>query len=84
MDVPNGDVRPYLVTDESPWNHLEIISKSKMDNEVFDVLVIGSGAIGCAVAREMALLGQKCIILEKNMDIISEASSGNTGHLVTF
>ena len=55
-----------------------------MDNEVFDVLVIGSGAIGCAVAREMALLGQKCIILEKNMDIISEASSGNTGHLVTF
>ena len=55
-----------------------------MANEIFDVLVIGSGAIGCAVAREMALLGQKCIILEKNMDIISEASSGNTGHLVIF
>ena len=50
--------------------------------EVFDVLIIGSGAIGCAVAREMTLLGQKCIILEKNMDIINEASSGNTGHLV--
>ena len=50
--------------------------------EVFDVLIIGSGAIGCAVAREMTLLGQKCIILEKNMDVVNEASSGNTGHLV--
>ncbi len=50
-------------------------------DEVFDVLIIGCGAVGAAVAREMTLLGQKCIILEKNMDIINEASSGNTGHL---
>ena len=54
-----------------------------MATEVFDVIIIGSGAVGCAVAREMTLLGQKCIILEKNMDIINEASSGNTGHLVS-
>ena len=53
-------------------------------NEVFDVLIIGCGAVGAAVAREMALLGQKCIVLEKNMDVLSEASSGNTGHLVRF
>ena len=33
-------------------------------NEVFDVLIIGCGAVGAAVAREMALLGQKCIVLE--------------------
>ena len=51
-------------------------------NEVFDVLIIGCGAVGAAVAREMTLLGQKCIVLEKNMDVLSEASSGNTGHLV--
>lgn len=50
--------------------------------EVFDVLIIGCGAVGAAVAREMTLLGQKCVVLEKNMDVISEASSGNTGHLV--
>ena len=50
--------------------------------DIYDVLIIGSGAVGCAVAREMALLGQKCILLEKNLDVISEASSGNTGHLV--
>ena len=51
-------------------------------NEIFDVLIIGCGAVGAAVAREMTLLGQKCIVLEKNMDVLSEASSGNTGHLV--
>lgn len=51
--------------------------------EVFDVVIIGCGAVGAAVAREMTLLGQKCIVLEKNIDVISEASSGNTGHLVS-
>ena len=65
------------------WIH--IIEAWKMAaslNEVFDVLIIGCGAVGAAVAREMTLLGQKCIVLEKNMDVLSEASSGNTGHLV--
>ena len=33
-------------------------------NDVFDVLIIGCGAVGAAVAREMALLGQKCIIFQ--------------------
>ena len=56
---------------------------SSMD-EVFDVLIIGCGAVGAAVAREMTLIGQKCIVLEKNMDVLSEASSGNTGHLVSI
>ena len=52
------------------------------EKEVFDVLVIGCGAVGAAVAREMTLLGKKCMVLEKNEDVLSEASSGNTGHLV--
>lgn len=47
----------------------------------YDVLIIGCGAVGAAVAREMTLLHQKCIVLEKNMEVLSEASSGNTGHL---
>ena len=52
-------------------------------DQVFDVLIVGCGAVGAAVSREMTLLGQKCIILEKNIDVLSEASSGNTGHLVS-
>ena len=55
-----------------------------MEEQVFDVLIVGCGAVGAAVARKMTLLGQKCIVLEKNLDVLSEASSGNTGHLVIF
>ena len=54
------------------------------EKEVFDVLVIGCGAVGAAVAREMTLLRKKCMVLEKNEDVLSEASSGNTGHLVSL
>lgn len=50
-------------------------------SEVYDVLIVGSGAVGSAVAREFTLLGQQCIVCEKNPDVIGEASSGNTGHL---
>ena len=50
---------------------------------LYDALIIGGGAIGVAVARELALLGKKCVICEKNEDVLSEASSGNTGHLAT-
>ena len=52
-----------------------------MSTQVFDVLIVGGGAVGVAVAREMTLLGKRCVICEKNVDVLSEASSGNTGHL---
>ena len=54
-----------------------------MEAEIFDFVIIGCGAVGAAVARELTLLGQKCLVLEKNEDVLGEASSGNTGHLVS-
>ena len=53
-----------------------------MDSEIYDFIIIGCGAVGAAVARELTLLGQKCLVLEKNEEVLGEASSGNTGHLV--
>lgn len=47
----------------------------------FDVVIIGCGAIGSAVGREICFLHKKCLIVEKKADILDEASSGNTGHL---
>jgi len=47
----------------------------------FDVVIIGCGAIGSAVGRELCCLHKKCLIVEKKVDILDEASSGNTGHL---
>jgi len=44
------------------------------------VLIIGGGATGTAVARDLALRGVKCILVEKD-DINAGASGGNHGLL---
>ncbi|WP_035273850.1 NAD(P)/FAD-dependent oxidoreductase [Desulfogranum japonicum] len=48
-----------------------------------DVVVIGGGVVGCAVARKMALEGAKVILLEKGADILEGASKGNSAILHT-
>lgn len=51
--------------------------------DVFDVIVVGGGIVGCAVVWEMTSYGYKCLLLEKNENLVSEASSGNSGMLHT-
>jgi glycerol-3-phosphate dehydrogenase len=43
--------------------------------EQFDVLIIGAGVVGCAVAREMSRNQLKIGVLEKEMDV----ACGNSG-----
>ncbi|MBT6611520.1 MAG: FAD-dependent oxidoreductase, partial [Deltaproteobacteria bacterium] len=45
-----------------------------------EVLIIGGGVTGTGVARDLALRGVNCILVEKN-DINSGASGGNHGLL---
>ncbi len=47
----------------------------------FDVAIIGAGVVGCAMARRFTLEGAKTILLEKDLDILSGASKGNSGLL---
>ncbi|XP_056022595.1 glycerol 3-phosphate dehydrogenase-like isoform X2 [Ostrea edulis] len=51
--------------------------------DIFDVIVVGGGVVGCAVVWEMTSRGYRCLLLEKNENLISEASSGNSGMLHT-
>lgn len=51
--------------------------------ESFDVVVIGAGVVGCAVARRFALEGARVLLLEKGADILSGASKGNSAILHT-
>ena len=46
---------------------------------MFDVLIIGGGVVGSAIAREMARYRLKIGVLEKNLDVINETSGRNSG-----
>jgi len=48
-----------------------------------DVVIIGAGVVGCAMARRFALEGVKVIVLERAPDILSGASKANSAILHT-
>lgn len=47
----------------------------------YEVIVIGAGVVGCAVARHFTLEGARVLVLEKGADILDGASKGNTAIL---
>lgn len=47
--------------------------------QVFDVIIIGGGVVGSAVAREMARYACRIAVLEKNLDVCYETSGRNSG-----
>ena len=42
-----------------------------------DVAIIGGGIVGCSVFFELERLGYDCVLVEKNANLMSEASGGN-------
>ena len=46
--------------------------------EPFDVLVIGAGVVGNAIARELTRFELKVGVLEKNLDVCCETSGRNS------
>lgn len=46
-----------------------------------DVVVIGAGVVGCAVARELSRYNLSILVLEKELDVACGNSSRNTGML---
>jgi len=47
--------------------------------QLFDVLVIGGGVVGSAIARELARYELSIGVLEKNLDVCDETSGRNSG-----
>lgn len=50
-----------------------------MDRNHFDVIVIGGGVVGSAIARELSRKQLHIAVLEKNLDVCYETSGRNSG-----
>ena len=48
-----------------------------------DVLVIGAGAVGCAIARELTKYQVKVLVVDKNEDVGGDASKSNSAIIHT-
>lgn len=55
------------------------VSDNKYEGRKLDVLVIGGGAVGCAVLRELARYDLDCALVEKGNDVALAASGRNDG-----
>jgi glycerol-3-phosphate dehydrogenase len=44
----------------------------------FDVAIVGAGAVGCAVARELTRRGARCVLVEAGSDVGAGTSKANT------
>jgi glycerol-3-phosphate dehydrogenase len=49
----------------------------------FDVAIVGAGAVGCAVARDLSLRGARCALIEAGPDVGAGTSKANTAILHT-
>jgi glycerol-3-phosphate dehydrogenase len=49
----------------------------------YDVIIVGAGLVGCAMARQFTLEGASVLVIEKAADIIDGASKGNSAILHT-
>lgn len=64
---------------EIPPMRMPAQNDRSLDGEAPDVLIIGGGIIGCAVARECARYDLNILLVEKEHDVAMQASSRNDG-----
>ena len=48
---------------------------------MYDVMIIGAGVIGCAVARELSKYNASVMVVEKNEDVCAGTSKANSAIL---
>jgi glycerol-3-phosphate dehydrogenase len=73
-------VNEVLCTGEKPQPiRKPRIEDSKLEWEEPDVLIIGGGIIGCAIARELSRYKLNILLVEKEHDLAMHASGRNNG-----
>jgi glycerol-3-phosphate dehydrogenase len=64
---------------EIPPMRLPALQDTALEGESPDVLVIGAGISGCAIARELTRYNLKILLVDKEHDVAKHASSRNDG-----
>jgi glycerol-3-phosphate dehydrogenase len=59
------------------------LREGPIDEGPFDVAIVGAGAVGCAVAREVSRRGARCVLIEAGPDVGAGTSKANTAILHT-
>lgn len=62
-----------------PQPYLPVVSDNTLQDTTWDVVVIGGGVVGCAVARELSQLDCRTLLAEKHSDVAHGASGANDG-----
>lgn len=52
-------------------------------SDVYDLMIVGGGVVGLAVLRAATLSGYKTVLIEKEEDLLTGASAGNSGIIHT-
>ena len=61
----------------------EYSSSESLPKNCFDVVIVGAGVVGCAMARRFTLEGANVLVVEKAGDILDGASKANSAILHT-
>lgn len=64
---------------EIPPMRLPLVRDDKLEGESPDVLIIGGGIVGCAIARECARYDMRILLVEKEHDLAMQTTSRNDG-----
>lgn len=72
-----NDIRLTACQERAPY--LPAVNDGKLDGTEWDVVVIGGGISGCAVARELSKYKLKVLLCEKHSDVAHGASGANDG-----
>ncbi|KAJ3213168.1 hypothetical protein HDU67_003221 [Dinochytrium kinnereticum] len=70
-----GKVSPNCTSSSSSF-HLPVTT---LPGNVYDVVIVGAGVVGCAIARELSKYRVKVVVVEKADDVAAGASKANSG-----
>lgn len=70
-----------LVVKDLPQEHTQkpLLTDNKLADTHWDVVIVGGGISGCAVARELSKYNLKILLCEKHGDVAHGASGANDG-----